>query len=220
MKQANVRSTEGELVPPEKRAIAGGRSNPSLQLAGSGGARDRILAAALDLFEEQGFDATAVPEVAQRAAVATGSIYRYFKSKDDLVNALYREWKLRYYEIVLTEPPPDANARQALSHYWRGMAAFARHYPKAARFLDLHHHRGYLADESLKPERDGQAIAAAFIARGVEQGEVRKIAPMVLIALMTGAMRGLLAFADKGELTLDDATVRDIEDCLWNGIKA
>jgi hypothetical protein len=54
----------------------------------------------------------------------------------------------------------------------------------------------------------------------VEQGEVRKIAPIVLIALMTGAMRGLLAFADKGELTLDDATVRNIEDCLWNGIKA
>jgi TetR/AcrR family transcriptional regulator, repressor of fatR-cypB operon len=178
------------------------------------------LEAALDLFEENGFDATAVPEVAKRAGVATGSIYRYFESKDDLVNALYRTWKLRYYEMVLTDPPPKANARAAFSHYWRGMAAFARTYPKAARFLDLHHHRGYLADESLKPERDGQAIAEAFISRGVENGEVRKIAPIVLIALMTGAMRGLLSFADKGELTLDDATVRNIEDCLWNGIKA
>jgi TetR/AcrR family transcriptional regulator, repressor of fatR-cypB operon len=182
--------------------------------------RERILDAALDLFEENGFDATAVPEVAKRAGVATGSIYRYFASKDELVNALYRMWKLRYYEVVLTDPPDRATARDAFSHYWRGMAAFAKQHPKAARFLDLHHHRGYLEDESLTPERDGQAVAAGFIAHGVENGEVRKIAPVVLIALMTGAMRGLLSFAGKGELTLDDATVRDIEDCLWNGIKA
>lgn len=197
------------------------RAKPSpVRTVVSGDPRNRILDAALDLFEEQGFDATAVPEVAKRAGVATGSIYRYFESKDDLVNALYRTWKQRYYEVVLTEPPARATAREAFSHYWRRMASFAKSYPQAARFLDLHHHRGYLADESLKPERDGQAIAAAFIARGVENGEVRKLAPVVLIALMSGAMRGLLSAADKGELTLDDATVRAIEDCLWNGIKA
>lgn len=204
-----------------KRSPAAARDRASAADSPAGAdPRGRILEAALDLFEENGFDATAVPEIAKRAGVATGSIYRYFESKDDLVNALYRNWKLRYYEMVLTDPPPKATARQAFSHYWRGMAAFARAHPKAARFLDLHHHRGYLADESLIPERDGQAIAAAFIARGAENGEVRKIAPVVLIALMTGAMRGLLSFADKGELTLDDATVRNIEDCLWHGIKA
>lgn len=197
------------------------RAKPSpVRTVASNDPRNRILDAALDLFEEQGFDATAVPEVAKRAGVATGSIYRYFESKDDLVNALYRTWKQRYYEVVLTEPPARATAREAFSHYWRRMASFAKSYPQAARFLDLHHHRDYLADESLKPERDGQAIAAAFIARGVENGEVRKLAPVVLIALMSGAMRGLLSAADKGELTLDDATVRAIEDCLWNGIKA
>jgi AcrR family transcriptional regulator len=197
-----------------------GKAKAALQAVPDGDPRDRILAAALDLFEERGFDATAVPEVAKRAGVATGSIYRYFASKDDLVNALYRDWKQRYYETVLTEPPANANTREAFSHYWRGMAAFARQNPKAARFLDLHHHRGYLVDESLKPERDGQAIASAFVTRGVASGEVRKIAPMVLIALMTGAMRGLLSFAEKGDLALDDATIRAVEDCLWHGIKA
>jgi TetR/AcrR family transcriptional regulator, repressor of fatR-cypB operon len=212
-------------VPPAKRAVDalknGSGDRPlALGSSDSGGARERILAAALDLFEEQGFDATAVPEVAQRAGVATGSIYRYFKSKDELVNALYREWKQRYYAMVLTEPPPTASARQAFSHYWGGMAAFARRYSKAARFLDLHHHRGYLAADSLKPEQDASAIASSFIARGAAAGEVRKIPPVLLIALMTGAMRGLLAASEKGELTLDDETMRVAEDCVWNGIKA
>lgn len=180
----------------------------------------RILSAALDLFEEQGFDATAVPEIAKRANVATGSIYRYFDSKDALVNALYRHWKERHVDMVLGSPPTGTGARASFSHYWRALARFATKHPKAARFLDLHHHRAYLNEDSLKPERDAQAVAAQFIANGVAAGEVRNIPPVLLLALMSGAMRGLLQFAGQGQLTMDEATIRAAEDCVWNAIKA
>ena len=55
--------------------------------------REAILDAALELFAERTFDGTAVPLIAERAGVAAGTIYRYFDSKEALVNALYRRWK-------------------------------------------------------------------------------------------------------------------------------
>jgi AcrR family transcriptional regulator len=182
--------------------------------------RARILDAALSLFEERGFDATAVPEIARRAGVATGSIYRHFESKDALVNALYREWKGRYNEQVLTPPPDGADARAVFSHYWRGMARFAQDHPTAARFLDLHHHRGYLSHDTLASDRDAETVAAAFLEAAVRAGQVRPMAPVMLIALLAGAMRGLLQFSALGRLALDEATVRAAEDCIWNGIRA
>lgn len=46
--------------------------------------REAILAAALDLFAERTFEGTPVPLIAERAGVATGTIYRYFESKETL----------------------------------------------------------------------------------------------------------------------------------------
>ena len=57
--------------------------------------REAIMQAALELFVERGFYGTAVPEIADRAGVGAGTIYRYFESKEALVNALYREQKMR-----------------------------------------------------------------------------------------------------------------------------
>jgi AcrR family transcriptional regulator len=53
--------------------------------------RRRILAAALRVFRERGFDAATMREVAAEAGVATGAAYYYFASKDAIVMAFYQQ---------------------------------------------------------------------------------------------------------------------------------
>ncbi len=53
--------------------------------------RSRILAAALHVFRERGFDAATMREVAAKAGVAVGAAYYYFDSKDALVMAFYAQ---------------------------------------------------------------------------------------------------------------------------------
>jgi AcrR family transcriptional regulator len=53
--------------------------------------RARILAAALRLFRERGFDATTMRDIAAAADVAIGAAYYYFESKEALVMAFYEE---------------------------------------------------------------------------------------------------------------------------------
>jgi TetR/AcrR family transcriptional regulator len=50
-----------------------------------------LLEAALDLFVEKGFTATRAEEVAARAGVSKGTLFRYFPSKEQLLNAVVRE---------------------------------------------------------------------------------------------------------------------------------
>lgn len=52
--------------------------------------RQRILAAAVKLFAERGFDATTVQEVVTAAGVTKGALYHHFASKDELLYELYR----------------------------------------------------------------------------------------------------------------------------------
>jgi AcrR family transcriptional regulator len=56
-----------------------------------GNVQERLLDAAVRLFAEKGFDGTSVQEIVERAAVTKGAMYHYFKSKDDLLYAIYHE---------------------------------------------------------------------------------------------------------------------------------
>ena len=49
---------------------------------------DEIIAAALDVFSEHGFAATRMEEVARRAGLSKGAVYRYFETKDELFRAM------------------------------------------------------------------------------------------------------------------------------------
>ena len=51
--------------------------------------RDAILRAAIDVFAERGFFNAQVADVARVAGVAAGTVYLYFKSKDDLLVSIF-----------------------------------------------------------------------------------------------------------------------------------
>lgn len=59
----------------------------------SGGAakRDRILRAAIRIFSQKGYFNSRISEIARQAGVADGTIYLYFKNKDDLLISLFEE---------------------------------------------------------------------------------------------------------------------------------
>jgi AcrR family transcriptional regulator len=58
--------------------------------------RRRILAAALDLFQERGFAEATMREIAKRAGVATGAAYYYFPSKEAIVMAFYWQTHIEF----------------------------------------------------------------------------------------------------------------------------
>src|SRR6187455_2084046 len=51
--------------------------------------RDAILRAAIDVFDERGYFGAQVADVARVAGVAAGTVYLYFKSKDDLLVSIF-----------------------------------------------------------------------------------------------------------------------------------
>ena len=52
--------------------------------------RTAILNAALNLFAENGFHGAPALQIAEKAGVGVGSLYRYFKDKEDLIHQLFK----------------------------------------------------------------------------------------------------------------------------------
>jgi AcrR family transcriptional regulator len=70
--------------------------------------RERVIRAALELGAEGGYDAVQMRDVAARAHVALGTIYRYFPSKDALLLAVMVQW-LGDLEQRVTRHPPEGD---------------------------------------------------------------------------------------------------------------
>lgn len=77
--------------------------------------RERVIAAAEEVFAEQGIEA-GVPEVAERAGVGKGTVYRNFETKDDLVAAVLTE-RVRTWRQRLTEESESGDAWSALTAF-------------------------------------------------------------------------------------------------------
>ncbi len=80
--------------------------------------RNAILDAATRLFAERGLTAAPTSEISKQAGVAEGTLFTYFKTKDDLINALYREIKLELADAIMSDFPRKKNVRARLRHVW------------------------------------------------------------------------------------------------------
>jgi AcrR family transcriptional regulator len=80
--------------------------------------RNAILDAATRLFAERGLSAAPTSEISKQAGVAEGTLFTYFKTKDDLINALYRELKLELADAMMSDFPRKKNVGTRLRHVW------------------------------------------------------------------------------------------------------
>lgn len=182
--------------------------------------REAILAAALDLFSERGFHGTAVPLVAQKARVGTGTIYRYFEDKEALVNALYLEWRHEFGKALFADFDTAPPVREQFRELWRRLTKFARQHPKALVFLELHHHSPYLDAESRAAEERLLDVVAGALAEAGKRGVTKNVNAAMLVSLVLGAFVRVIRDGSVGRFPLDEGLLAAAENACWDAIRA
>jgi len=178
--------------------------------------REAILRAALLVFSEHGVHGVPVPEIAARAGVGTGTIYRFFASKEVLINELFREQKRALNRRISENLVAGREPREVFQDFWRSMVAFAREEPEAFRFLELQDHLPYLDDESKALERSVLSPLAsasrALQRRGVYRKDIRV---EVIMALHWGSFVNLFKSERAGYFKLRPVDLQAACDACW-----
>ena len=63
--------------------------------------RDRLIHAAMELFQQQGYGATGVAQILKAAEANSGSLYYFFPTKEDLLLAVLEKYKQMLYPVLL-----------------------------------------------------------------------------------------------------------------------
>ncbi|WP_339800497.1 TetR/AcrR family transcriptional regulator [uncultured Marinobacter sp.] len=178
--------------------------------------RTAILEAALARFAESGVNGVAVPDIAARAEVGTGTIYRYFDSKEALVNALFQAEKARIEGYLTTEVAPGDDPRAGFNNFWQRMMDFALENPRSFRFLELQDHRPYLDKDSLALEKKVLQRRVKASQQLQQQGVFRDdLRAEIIMAIVWGALVNLIKAQQAGYISLSESDIEGARDACW-----
>jgi AcrR family transcriptional regulator len=150
--------------------------------------RNAILDAATRLFAERGLTAAPTSEISKLAGVAEGTLFTYFKTKDDLINALYREVKLDLADAMMSDFPRKKNIRTKLRHVWDRYVNWGIANPRQRKVLA----QLTVSEALTKESRDAGSAPfvefQAMIRDAIEQRVFRNDVPVELISKSLAAL--------------------------------
>lgn len=131
-------------------------------------AAGRLAAAAIELFSEQGYDATTVAEIAERAGLTKRTFFRYFADKREVLFGGSEELVRRWVEAVAAAPA-DADPLDAVTAGFDGVAEIfeERHAFAGLRARIVESNPELQERELIKLQTLAGSIAEALRARGV-----------------------------------------------------
>jgi AcrR family transcriptional regulator len=182
-----------------------------------------IMQAALELFAENGFHRAPVSQLATKARVAVGSIYRYFKDKDELVHALYKEVDGTLWRTVIEGVDPTMSDRLQFIHLTTNLIHYLRDHPLEFKFLEQYFNSPYGVEKKrekfLDEDASGCRNPLRRIFSGGNEGAVKDLPQPILHAMAFGPVTFVLRDAMAGLVTLDDMMIQDVAQACWDAIK-
>ncbi len=153
--------------------------------------QERILRAAIGVLAERGFHRTTIHDIAQAAGVADGTIYLYFKNKDQLLIELFEEVMARALRLFRDALQDEQAAEGKLRAFLHTHLRLVEHDPEVAQIISVELRQSSIFIKEYKNPLFGEylKIIGEILQEGIEEGVFRSdLRPSLITRAIFGAM--------------------------------
>lgn len=181
--------------------------------------KQAILKSVLKLVNREGFYHLNMKKIAEGAGVAAGTIYIYFKGKEDLINALYQMIVLAFNEQVLSSYCYNKEVKANFDEMMTSAIDFYVKAPDYFSFVEQYTYAPFLFKEN--QEQNFQLLRPMYqiFQKGKEDHIIKNINDAYLISLIHGPLNTIvkLHLAKKVDLQQSDQK-QDFLDAVWSAV--
>jgi AcrR family transcriptional regulator len=156
--------------------------------------RERILLAARRLFVKQGFHSTPTSDIAREASVANGTLFHYFKTKEELINTLYKETKENFFTIATTGVENEKTIKRKVRLLWYNTVKWALNRPQDFLFIQQFRNSPFISHLTQKDNADHSGLYFDLIDQGKEKGTLKDIPTDLMYQLTTYQIYGVINY--------------------------
>ena len=182
--------------------------------------REKYLTSALRLFVQKGIQNTTTAEIAVDAGTASGTLFLYFPTKQNLIDELLVKIAREYSDTIKLKLSPALSAREALFTIWSGSIRWLMDHIEAYQFQQQ------VRDTEMVTEAVNQETALYFgfyfeaIQKGLQEGSIKPYrADLIGGFLYQGiaAVMGLIIMEPDADIHWK--LIEQGFEIFWNGIK-
>jgi AcrR family transcriptional regulator len=187
--------------------------------------RSTIVRAAVEVFGRKGYDRSNVADIAETAGIGKGTLYLYFKSKEDIFLAIVEEYS--FVPQLLDLLPEDAPVGETLANVAHQHLNYMKQHSPVLRILVQEGHRFPEATARMFAQvmRKGNDALVAYLEAQVQAGRVRPLenpfltARAIMGVLMSHVLTQEILGAKRITSIDDDAWINEVVTLVYNGIR-
>ncbi|WP_027364079.1 TetR/AcrR family transcriptional regulator [Desulfotruncus alcoholivorax] len=175
--------------------------------------KERIISAFMDLSSTMGFYNVTMDELANRAGMSKRTIYRYFHSKEEIIEAVLDEFMSKVAggigQIIAKEKKPAAIIAGMVHYITQTAPTFIN--PLVLKDLKVHYPELWQKIDRFRAEKIQGFIR--FLVKGEQKEELRDIDPRIFTAAFIASIQAVInpVFILDNDLTFDEAVKQLVE---------
>lgn len=185
----------------------------------------QIISAAEDVFTQKGFNEARMDDIADETGLSKGTLYLYFKSKDDLIIAILDRMFQREMKQMEGLDQAGLSAADAIWEMTEAVTnnilGFVRLVPIVYQFLALAFRNKYVQKALKKYINQYIDMITPIIEQGIKSGEFRKVNAREVAIAMSAIIEGtLLLWVYDRDLVEPEKHIRSGVKLLLEGVQA
>jgi len=188
------------------------------------GKREKIIRSAMALLTKHGFHAAPMSMIANKAGVAAGTIYTYFRSKDVLIEAISQEIQNDIINYLKKNMPESDTAKEKFVNFYTSLLSYLTAKPLHFRYLEQYHNSPYgisLRRDVLTGNKNDLSPLTEIINEGISKKEI-EVKDMPFPLLLAHVFGPLLVIARDNALGFfktDKTQIRTSAEACWDSLK-
>ena len=181
--------------------------------------KELIISTARKLIVQNGLYDASIAKIAKEANIPVGSVYTYFKSKEDLINEIFSETKQEMGSYIFQSIEKTLSEKEELQRYWERAIDFGLKNQEKFFFVEQFSNSPLLAKQNKEMlEKIFERLFLIFF-KGINDGVLKNIDVLILHQIVYFNIIGIIKFYAESPRKLTPKVKAQLFECCWDSIK-
>ena len=178
-----------------------------------------IMESALKLFTERGFHGTSTAQISKEAGIATGTLFNYFPTKEDLINSIYFEVKGQLSQSMGKEIEAQNTFQDKLRKIWSNLIKWGADNQEEFLFVGQFCSSPYITKFTREEVMKEYVFLHDLVNQGLKTGVIRDFSAELTIAMFYQASRVVVnLILDSDSSQNKNKFIEDGFQIIWKGL--